>query len=126
MEWNPRINPAHPLRTGHGCNVKVGLRTTLYLGRSISAGQEVEVSAYALSSFLKDFVSVRFLGFTVEHGQGYWKGRREDVAILSFLYPLEVAWDAGVKVEEIRAEYVRLFSQESVLRTDETVKLSFD
>jgi len=99
----------------------------LVFGRAIPAGGEV--TDYAIQAFLDSFVLPRFPeGFTVTTSVGVWKGGKEASFSVSVVYGIDPAErkDVGVKLEEIRAEYIRRHGQESVLRIDTPVTYSFD
>ena len=97
-------------------------RTELYFGRSIPGGGMVGDSDW--ESFLGDIVTPLFPdGFTVLSGRGQYreasgKIAKEPSQILVFLYAKSERKAASMKIEQIRKEYKRRFSQESVLRID--------
>ena len=131
MEWNPNTNPDAPTYTGTPRNATKGIETRLIFGRSIPHGPQLgeTVTDYSVRAFLDSFVLPRFpSGFTVTESRGVWKGGQEDSFAVSVIYtntPL-VTKKFGVRLEEIRAEYIRIFHQESVLRIDTPVTYSFD
>ena len=133
MQWNPNTLPNTPTRTGQPRNVVAGIESRLTFGRSIpsSAWCNVDrtVTDYAVRAFLDGFVQPRFpQGFTYTESRGVWKGGQEESFSVSVIYVNHdtAKRDYGVKLEEVRAEYVRLFGQDSVLRTDTLVSYSFD
>ena len=97
-------------------------RTELYFGRSKPDGSVVTDEEW--TRFLNDVVTPRFPGgFTVLDGFGQYRvknGRvvKEPSKVLVFLYNRKDRKTSGTKIDEIRAAYVKLFSQESVLRLD--------
>lgn len=126
MQWNPNTFPQAPTRTGKGKNTTQHVETRLVFGRSIPKGGTVD--DYAIRAFLDSYVGSRFpLGFNYTESRGVWKGGQEDSFSVSVVYPdtVEARRDYGVRLEEIRAEYVRLFRQDSVLRIDGLVSVSF-
>jgi hypothetical protein len=133
MEWNPNTFANASTRTGQPQNVVAGIESRLTFGRSIP--KEVSgfviaetVSDYSVRAFLDGVVLPRFPdGFTYTESRGCWKGGQEDSFSVSVIYVNhgKARKDYGVKLEEIRAEYIRLFRQDSVLRTDTLVAYSF-
>lgn len=106
-------------------------RTELYMGMSIPGGSTVSDAAW--EQFLSDFVTPLFPdGFTILGGRGQYREASGTIAkepshVLVFLYRKADRKAASAKIESIRSEYKKLFSQESVLRVDITksVKVSF-
>ena len=98
------------------------LRTELYFGRNISDGSMVSDEQWGI--FLSDVVTPRFPdGFTVVDGLGQFKSKdgsivREPSKIIILLYPRSDKRSAGVRIDDIRAEYKKRFNQESVMRMD--------
>jgi len=126
MQWNPNNNPDVPTRTGKGKNTTQHIETRLLFGRSIPDGGTV--TDYSVRAFLDSYICSRFpLGFTYTESRGCWKGGQEESFSVSVVYPdtVEARRDYGIRLEEIRAEYVRLFRQDSVLRIDGLVSVSF-
>ena len=97
-------------------------RTELYFGRSKSNGTVVSEDEW--TKFLKDEVTPRFPdGFTVLDGAGQYRDKngrivKEPSKVLVFLYTRKNRKTSSTKIDEIRTAYVKLFSQESVLRLD--------
>ena len=107
------------------------LRTELYFGRSIPGGGFVSEDDW--DRFLAEIVTPRFPdGFTSLKAIGQYreKGGRivtEPSGVLIFLYSSRHRNASRVKIEEIRAAYIKMFNQESVLRVDlpRSVRVSF-
>lgn len=99
-------------------------RTELYMGMSIPGGGDVSVEDW--EKFLAEVVTPKFPdGFTVLAGRGQYREASGKIAkepshVLVFLYARSQRISAGAKIENIRSEYKRRFSQESVLRVDIT------
>jgi hypothetical protein len=99
-------------------------RTELYMGMSIPGGSMVSDDAW--EKFLSDVVTPLFPdGFSVLAGRGQYREAsgviaKEPSHVLVFLYKKADRKAAGVKIEKIRFEYKKQFSQESVLRVDIT------
>jgi hypothetical protein len=97
-------------------------RTELFFGRSIPGGGMVSDEAW--ENFLGEVVTPLFPdGFTVLTGRGQYREANGTIAkepshVLVFLYKKSERKVAGAKFEQIRTEYKRRFSQESVLRID--------
>lgn len=97
-------------------------RTELYFGRSIAGGGVVSDEQW--EQFLAEVVTPRFPnGFTGVKAIGQYRDKSgkiisEPSQILIFLYPKKDKRTCSVKIEEIRAAYVKRFDQESVLRMD--------
>ena len=106
-------------------------RTELYMGMSIPGGSMVSDADW--EKFLNDVVTPLFPdGFTVLAGRGQYREASGTIAkepshVLVFLYRRSERRAAGARVESIRTEYKKRFSQESVLRVDITksVTVSF-
>jgi hypothetical protein len=106
-------------------------RTDLYMGMSIPGGGMVSDSDW--ERFLSEVVTPLFPdGFTVLSGRGQYREASGTIAkepshVLVFLYRRADRKAANSKIESIRSEYKKRFSQESVLRVDITksVKVSF-
>jgi len=98
------------------------VRTELYFGRSLPDGSVVSDEEW--NKFLNDVVTSRFPdGFTVLDGVGQYRNKngqiiKEQSKVIVFLYSRRTQKDSSTKIDEIRAAYVKLFSQESVLRLD--------
>lgn len=99
----------------------------LYLGRAIPGGGTVSDAEWA--AFLRDVVTPCFpTGLTVWRAEGQWRDRagtvvREESFVLELIHPADAASDTAVR--EIIAEYKRRFRQESVMRVQDRVHVSF-
>jgi hypothetical protein len=97
-------------------------RTELYMGMSIPGGGTVSDEAW--EKFLAELVTPMFPeGFSILMGRGQYREAsgviaKEPSHVLVFLYPHASRKDASAKIERIRTEYKRRFSQESVMRVD--------
>jgi len=106
-------------------------RTELYFGRSIPGGGIVSDEEW--NSFLADTVSPRFPdGFTSLKAIGQYREKSgkivtEPSEVLIFFYSGSNKNESRAKIEHIRAAYVKMFKQESVLRVDlpKSVRVSF-
>lgn len=82
----------------------------LFLGRNIpDAGT---VTKAMMQQFIREHVCIRFDGFTVTEGVGFWKGEQENVTILTFIT------DDVDSVREVADAFKTAFRQESVLMTE--------
>ena len=103
------------------------LRTELIFGLSRSNGPEITEAEF--QSFVDDQVTPRFPeGLTLLSGTGQFRGEngtviQEKSKVLVLLYPFNRK--SSKRVEEIRTEYKGMFQQESVLRIDEQMCVSF-
>ena len=103
------------------------MRTELLFGMSRSSGPDITESEF--QSFIDDQVTPRFPdGLTVLNGKGQFRDSsstivQEKAKLLILLYPFTRT--SSKKVDEIRSEYLTMFQQESVLRTDEEQCVSF-
>ncbi|MBC8075862.1 MAG: DUF3574 domain-containing protein [Chloroflexales bacterium] len=99
------------------------IRSELFFGSE--RGDEPEVSDAEFKQFLDESVTPRFPdGLTVLKGFGQFREAnnvivQESSFVLILLYPNETRRDSSNKIEAIRAEYLSLFGQESVLRVDD-------
>jgi len=104
-------------------NFEQFIRSELYFGRSISGGGEV--SRKDFDKFLAEVITPRFPdGLTVLNARGQFLNsngdvERERTVVLILLYPVSVRKEKHIKIEEIRAEYLVRFQQQSVLRVDD-------
>ena len=103
-------------------------RTELYFGTGRPNG--LPVSDIQFSQFVDQQVTPRFPdGLTLLAGYGQFKGssgviNKEKSFLLILFYAPEMK-DAGKLIEQIRATYKTMFSQESVLRADSQNLVSF-
>ena len=90
-------------------------RTELYMGMSIPGGSMVSDDAW--EKFLNDVVTPLFPeGFSVLSGRGQYREAsgviaKEPSHVLVFLYKKADRKAAGAKIEKIRSEYKKQFSQ---------------
>lgn len=107
------------------------IRTELFFGLSRKGGPDVREAEF--EAFVDEFVTPRFpSGFTVLDARGQWREdngtiTKERSKVLILIYRRNERLPANVKIEEIRSEYKKRFSQQSVLRSDITkgVKANF-
>ena len=98
------------------------VRGELYFGTTRDDGTPYSDEEFA--AFLDAEITPRFPdGLTLLTGLGQWRNSAGEInqdtsKLLIILYPSEVAADASVRLEEIRALYEDQFNQESVLRAD--------
>jgi len=83
----------------------------------IVLGREIEilnrrVSSIDLDRFIEADVLPRFDSFTVAHCVGYWKGKPEDVCVITILS--EDYYD-GISINKIAESYKKKFYQDAVL-----------
>jgi len=97
-------------------------RTELYFGMDKPDGGKVSDEDW--DKFLETEVTPRFPdGFTVLAGLGQYRDNsgkivKEKSRVLILLYPKKARRENHEKIEQIRAAYIKLFQQESVLRMD--------
>jgi hypothetical protein len=103
------------------------MRTELVFGMSRSSGPDITETEF--QGFVDDQITPRFPeGLTVLSGNGQFKDAsgtivQEKAKLLVLLYPLT---KQSIKlVEDVRAEYKAIFQQQSVLRIDEQMCVSF-
>src|SRR5688572_30508352 len=100
------------------------IRTELYFGMSRKGS--TDISEVEFQRFIDEFVTPRFPeGLTILDASGQWREGNSTVTkerskVMILVYLRKERRDAGQKIEEIRAEYKRKFSQQSVLRVDQT------
>ena len=102
------------------------MQTDLYFGLTRGDGGEVQPAEF--QAFLNEVVTPRFPdGLTVLEARGQWRAHgqvlREPARMLVVVHPPGPEADAAL--EAIRADYRRRFAQESVLRVDRPVQVSF-
>jgi hypothetical protein len=106
---------------------EIWVRTELYFGTNRPGG---EVSDLEFAGFMDCEITPRFPdGLTLLTGYGQYLTAlgaltRERSKVLILFYPEQTA-DVGKRIEEIRDAYKRAFQQESVLRVDGYVVVSF-
>lgn len=114
----------------HAAAIEKYIRTELYFGRSIPGGGTVSEEDW--QKFVDEIVTPRFPdGLTVLDADGQWRGKdgtvaREKSKVLILLYPRKQRKASDARIEEIRSEYKKRFSQESVLRIDMTGSVNVD
>jgi len=102
-------------------------RTELYFGMTRPGG--VDVMEIEFQTFLEQVVTPRFpQGYTVLNGQGHWREQQgrlrvEPTRVLVIFHG--TGTDEQQKIEEIRSEYKKRFTQEAVLRVDDVETVSF-
>jgi hypothetical protein len=102
-------------------------RTELYFGLSIPGGGAVSEDEW--SAFVGREICARFpAGFTIMMGDGEWRSPSgemvsEQTRILLLLHPRSARNDS--QIESIRSLYRGAFHQDSVLRVDGPVQISF-
>ena len=107
-------------------------RTELYFGMNIPNGGEVTDEQWA--KFLTNEVTPRFPdGLTVIDAAGQFRSAsgalvKEKSRMIVLLYRKRDREAASHKIDEIRAAYCKLFSQESVMRIDfrRSVEVKFE
>jgi Protein of unknown function (DUF3574) len=108
-------------------NGSIFMRTELVFGMSRSAGPDITETEF--QSFIDNQITPRFPdGLTVLNGNGQFKDStgaiiKEKAKLLILLYPFTRA--SSRKVDDIRGDYLKMFQQQSVLRTDEEQCVSF-
>ena len=106
------------------------IRTELYFGLSRKGGPDIGEAEF--EDFVDEFVTPRFpSGFTVLDGRGQWREddgttTKESTKVLTIIYRRKDKRAANAKIEEIRSEYKKRFSQQSVLRSDITKGVMVD
>ena len=103
------------------------LRTELYFGMGRSDGSEISEDQW--EAFVRDEITPRFPdGLTVLSARGQWRDaggsiHRESSRVLVLLH--ERSAEADSNIERIRMIYCERFAQDSVLRIDSPVRVSF-
>lgn len=103
-------------------------RTELYFGSQKPDGSAVNEAEF--EQFVDDVITPRFPdGLTLLTGYGQFRNSanvivEEQSFVLILLYPRDDR-EAGSEIEEIRTAYKDVFEQESVLRVDSMVRVSF-
>ena len=109
-----------------GSNLELWNRTELYFGSGKADGSSVSEKQFRM--FVDKEVTPRFPdGLTLLTGFGQYRGSsgkivKEQSFVLVLLYQGK---DANAKLEKIRTAYKNAFKQESVLRVDDTTRVSF-
>jgi len=103
-------------------------RTELYFGMSMP-GTSATVSAAEWEDFLAREVTPRFPeGFTVVDGRGQWRDSRGEISreaskVLVIIREKDAVSDG--KLDDIGMAYKKRFHQESVLRADSPIQVSY-
>ena len=98
------------------------VRTELYFGLGRKGGSDVTEAEF--QRFIDEIVTPNFPnGFTVLDARGQWREddntiTKERTKILILIYRKSERRSANIKIEAIRTEYKKRFSQQSVLRSD--------
>jgi hypothetical protein len=106
---------------------EVWARTELYFGTDREGG---DISDHEFFGFMDQYITPLFPdGLTLLSGRGQFLNSRgvlikERSKVLILFYPVSMR-DANQKIEEIRRNYKDHYQQESVLRVDSYVVLSF-
>jgi hypothetical protein len=100
------------------------IKTEIYFGLSSKFGP---VSDSAWHSFRKN-ISKNFHGYTELSARGYWTDSmgnpvNEETAIVIYIH--EYSNVENAKIDSLIYQYKKIFHQESVLKTDQEVKISF-
>ena len=106
------------------------VRTELYFGLGRKGGPDIGQAEF--QAFIDEFVTPRFpKGLTVLDAQGQWledggTTTKELAKVLVIFYHRNDRRATNLKIEEIRNEYKKRFSQQSVLRLDITKGIKVD
>ena len=89
----------------------------LYFGRLINVpelGQswKTKVSDRQFDEFVKENIIPDFDSFSITYGQGYWKGEKEDVTIVTIV---SEDLDDAFLIHDIASNYKNDFNQEAVM-----------
>ncbi|MYZ47145.1 DUF3574 domain-containing protein [Propylenella binzhouense] len=110
------------------CTGSAWQETRLFLGRGMPGGREVSERAW--NAFVAEAVAPRFRdGFTVHDARGHWLDEAtghteaERSKVLVVLHPRERA--ADIALREIGEDYLARFRQQTVLRADRPVCVTF-
>lgn len=112
----------------NGCASKKFVQTELYFGLSQQDGKIISDSAFR--AFVQNYATKTFTqGFTITASKGWWTDKATK-QILS--EPSQVIITINKmnnqlsnKIDSLRSMYKNLFNQQSVLRTDKKVSVSF-
>lgn len=88
--------------------------TTTYqivLGRQIKC-LDRQVTYSELDIFIREEIVSRFSSFTVSYCEGYWKGERENVCVITIL---SQDYYDGININRIAEIYKKRFFQDAVL-----------
>ncbi len=86
----------------------------LYFGRSIDLGHKLmtRVSDREMNGFIEEIIVPVFDSFSVSQLQGYWKGVKEDITLITIISD---DLDDACLIYDIGTKYKELFCQEAVL-----------
>lgn len=104
------------------------IKTELYFGRTIQLmdNEKAHVSDEAWEIFKRNFVDDKFNAYTELDGVGAWCGSQEKTKILIFIWEDNSAKKVyNEYLDQMRVDYCREFDQESVMRVDHKVEVSF-
>lgn len=118
---NDTQNPAGTVR--HIDNLAQMIQSTLYFGSLHPSGSEF--SSFEFLDFADAVISPRFPGYTITRARGSWKGKAKLAHVVTLIYTKEDRAPMDTAIEDIRAEYKQKFEQESVMRVDTLVNVSF-
>lgn len=102
-------------------------RTELYFGQDTNVGSEV--SADEWNAFVDQEITPRFpAGVTILDADGQWTSPqgvlvREDSRLIILLH--STSHEEESKIEAIRSQYVKQFSQDAVMRVDSVALVRF-
>ena len=100
------------------------IKTELYFGLSIKGEVLTKVSEQSFNEFAADVIMPRFPdGFTILSGTGIWRGGFESCKVLIVVH--RGIASSNNCINQIRDLFCRLFNQESVMRVDSEVEVSF-
>jgi hypothetical protein len=110
------------------CASQKFVETDLYFGMSKNDGTIISDSAW--SAFVETNVApVFYRGFTIASTQGRWLNEKQRKVYTEPSYIIisvnKMNSTLSVKIDSLRTAYKNIFQQESVLRVDKKVKVSF-
>jgi len=104
------------------------IKTELYFGRRIELmdNEFALVKLDAWKKFKIAEVDSRIDGYTELFANGSWRGTIEEAFVLVIIWDeADVSRAISSKIDKIRCAYCRAFGQESVMRIDHDVYVSF-
>jgi hypothetical protein len=110
------------------CASQKFVETDLYFGMSKNDGTIISDSAW--SAFVKNNIAPTFYsGFTIASAQGRWLDEKNKKIYAEPSHIVisvnKMNKNLSEKIDSLRAAYKNIFQQESVLRIDKKVKVSF-